>query len=191
MEELDIQQIKKIIEATIMAANGEPVSLKDLAKVFEGAVGAIHELPLQAAINELQQDFNERGIELQEVASGFRFQVRTEFMPWVSKLWTEGPPRYSRALLETLALIAYRQPITRAEIEDVRGVTVSSNIIRTLLEHEWVRVAGYKQVPGKPALYVTTDKLLDHFNLKSIQELPPLAEISDLEQAASQLELVL
>jgi segregation and condensation protein B len=186
MTELDVQQSKKIIEATIMAASGEPVSLKDLMRVTAG-----DEAALKQVIADLQQDYNNRGIELQEVASGYRFQVRSDLMPWVGKLWTEGAPRYSRALLETLALIVYRQPITRAEIEDVRGVAVSSNIIRTLLEHEWIKIAGYKQVPGRPAFYVTTDKLLDHFNLKSIKELPPLPEIHDLDQAANQLELVL
>lgn len=185
-EELTTQQIKNIIEAAIMSANGEPVSLKELTQIF-----AVENLSLSPAISELQAEYAQRGIELQEVASGYRFQVKPELMPWVSRLWAEAPPRYSRALLETLALIAYRQPITRAEIEDIRGVTVSSSIIRTLLDHEWIKIAGHKQVPGKPAFFVTTDKLLDHFNLKSIKDLPPLSAISDLDQAASQLELVL
>lgn len=130
-------------------------------------------------LTELQCDYAGRGIELKEVATGYRFQVRADLGLWISKLFAEKPPRYSRALLETLALIAYKQPITRAEIEDVRGVAVSTNIMKTLQEHEWIRVIGYKEVPGKPALFATTDKFLDHFNLKSLAELPQLMEFTN------------
>lgn len=129
-------------------------------------------------IAELICDYAGRGIELKEVATGYRFQVRADLCPWISKLFEERPPRYSRAFMETLALIAYKQPITRAEIEDVRGVTVSTNIMKTLQEHEWIRVVGYKEVPGKPALFATTDKFLNHFNIKSLADLPPLMEFT-------------
>ena len=130
-----------------------------------------------------------RGFELAEVASGFRFQVRQNLSPWVSKLWVERPVRYSRALLETLSLIAYRQPITRGEIEDIRGVSVSSNIMKSLLEREWVKVVGHRDVPGKPAMYATTREFLDYFNLKSLDQLPPLADVKDLETMTSALPL--
>ena len=133
---------------------------------------------LKGVIKEVVEDYKERGIELKEVASGWRFQVKQELSPWVNKLYAERPPRYSRALLETLALIAYQQPITRAEIEKVRGVTVSSNIMKTLMEHEWIRVVGYKEVPGKPAIFATTKKFLDHFNLQSLEQLPALMEFT-------------
>lgn len=129
-----------------------------------------------------------RGFELRKVASGYRLQVREEFAPWVSRLFEEKPQRYSRALLETLALIAYRQPITRGEIEDVRGVTVSSNIIRTLLEREWVRVVGHRDVPGRPAMYATTRQFLDYFNLSGLGQLPPLSEIRDLDEIGREME---
>src|SRR5690606_37903643 len=126
--------------------------------------------------------------ELMEVASGYRFQVRPEYAPWASRLWEERPRRYSRALLETLAIIAYRQPITRGEIEDIRGVAVSTNIAKTLLEREWIRVVGHKDVPGRPAMYATTRQFLDYFNLSSLEQLPPLADIRDLEDIGRELE---
>jgi segregation and condensation protein B len=144
---------------------------------------------LAQAVAELQHDGAERGIELVEVASGFRYQVCRDVHPFVSRLWAERPSRYSRALLETLSLIAYRQPITRAEIEQIRGVAVSTNIVRTLEEREWVRVVGYRDLPGKPALFGTTKQFLDYFNLKSLDQLPPLADIRDLEDFDPQLSL--
>jgi segregation and condensation protein B len=128
-------------------------------------------------------------VELKEVASGFRYQVRQDVHPWVARLWTERQTKYSRALLETLALIAYRQPITRGEIEQIRGVAVSTNIVKTLEEREWVRVVGYRDVPGKPALFGTTKNFLDYFNLKSLDELPPMAEIREIEDFDPQLTL--
>jgi len=152
-----------------------------------------HERPeteeLQAAIKAIELDCEERGFELKKVASGYRFQVKQEFGEWVGKLWDERPQRYSRALLETISIIAYRQPITRGEIEKIRGVAVSTNIIRTLIEREWVRVVGHRDVPGRPAMYATTKQFLDYFNLKSLEELPPLSEIRDLEDLDPELSL--
>jgi segregation and condensation protein B len=141
------------------------------------------------ALTDLGSDYAERGLELKEVASGFRLQVRQEVHPWVSRLWEERPQRYSRALLETLALIAYRQPITRGDIEEVRGVSVRSNIIRTLQEREWIRVVGHRDVPGKPALFSTTKIFLDYFNIKSLDDLPSLAEIRDMGSIEPELDL--
>jgi len=140
-------------------------------------------------LDQLKQDYEGRGIEVIEVGSGWRIQVVEEVSLWVSRLWTERAPRYSRALMETLALIAYRQPITRGDIEDIRGVSVSTNIIKTLLEREWVRVVGTRDVPGKPSLYGTTREFLDYFNLKTLDELPPLAEIRDLDEINRSLDL--
>jgi segregation and condensation protein B len=139
-------------------------------------------------LEALADDCAGRGIELKEVASGFRYQVRQDVHPWVSRMWTEKPSRYSRALLETLALIAYRQPITRPEIEQIRGVVVSSNIVKTLEEREWIRVVGHRDVPGRPALFGTTRAFLDYFNLKSLDELPPLSEIRDMEDPQLRLD---
>ncbi len=136
----------------------------------------------------LEQSCQGRGFELRKVASGYRLQVRDEYAPWVGRLFEEKPQRYSRALLETLALVAYRQPITRGEIEDIRGVTVSSNIVRTLLEREWVRVVGHRDVPGRPAMYATTKQFLDYFNLEGLDQLPPLSEIRDLEEIGREIE---
>jgi segregation and condensation protein B len=184
----DEDRLIQIVEAALLAA-GRPLSLDQLQSLF-----AEHEAPDKKQLREvlagLSEDYQGRGIEVTEVGNGFRIQVRGEFSPWVSKLWAERPPKYSRALLETLALIAYRQPITRGEIEDVRGVAVSTNIIKTLTEREWVRVVGHRDVPGKPALYATTREFLDYFNLKSLNELPTLAEIRDLESINRELELV-
>ncbi|MEW7973042.1 MAG: SMC-Scp complex subunit ScpB [Candidatus Thiodiazotropha endolucinida] len=184
----DEERLKQIVEAALLAA-GRPLNLDQLQSLFPE-----HEAPDKKQLREvlagLSDDYQGRGIEITEVGSGFRIQVRAEFSPWVSKLWAERPPKYSRALLETLALIAYRQPITRGEIEDVRGVSVSTNIIKTLTEREWVRVVGHRDVPGKPALYATTREFLDYFNLKSLNELPTLAEIRDLDSINRELELV-
>jgi segregation and condensation protein B len=137
----------------------------------------------------MEEDYQARGYELKQVASGYRLQVKQEFSTWVGRLWEEKPARYTRALLETMALIAYRQPITRGEIEEVRGVSVSSNIIKTLLERDWIKVLGHKDVPGKPTLYGTTKEFLDYFNLKKLDELPTLAEIRDLDSIHPELEL--
>ncbi len=179
--------LKSILEAVLMAA-GEPLNLASLASVFSD-----EERPsdndICKALEQLGQDYHERGLELREVASGFRIQVREDTNPWVSRLWEDRPQRYSRALLETLALIAYRQPITRGDIEEVRGVSVSTNIIRSMQEREWIRVVGHRDVPGKPALFGTTKAFLDYFNLSSLDDLPSLAEIKDMESLEPELEL--
>jgi segregation and condensation protein B len=173
---MTLPQIKNIIEAALMVSE-RPLTLERLMILFKPLEidGSLYEQVTQA-LGELRQEYTGRGIELKEVASGFRFQARAELSPWLNQLWEERSPRYSRALLETLAIIAYRQPITRGEIEALRGVSVSSPIIRTLLEREWIRIAGHREVPGRPAVYVTTPQFLDHFNLKSLAELPLLAE---------------
>ena len=183
---MDIQKLKRIVEGALLAAN-QPLGLEQLEKLFlEG-----EERPTRAELREalalIEADCEGRGFELKEVASGWRFQVRQELSTWVGRLWEERPPRYSRAFLETLALIAYRQPITRAEIEDVRGVAVSTNIVKTLQERDWIRVVGHKDVPGKPAMYGTTRAFLDYFNLKSLDELPTLAELRDLDKIHPEL----
>lgn len=172
------QETKKIIEGLLMVAS-DPLSIADMLKIINDDEGGddskritINEL--QEIINELGDDCKGRGVELKEVANGYRFQVNANIIPWIRKLFAEKPPRYSRALLETLAIIAYRQPVTRAEIEDVRGVGVSSNIMKTLVEHEWVEIVGQKEVPGRPSLYATTKKFLDYFNLRALDELPAL-----------------
>jgi segregation and condensation protein B len=183
----DIPQLKRIFEAALLGA-GQPLTLAQLASLFDETEAPTHE-EIARAIEELGADCATRGIELVEVASGFRFQVREDVHHWVSRLWTERQTRYSRALLETLALIAYRQPITRAEIEQIRGVGVSSSIVKTLEEREWVRVVGYRDLPGKPALFGTTKAFLDYFNLKSLDELPPLSEIREIEDIDPQLAL--
>jgi segregation and condensation protein B len=179
--------LKSILEALLLAS-GEPLSLETLASVFTD-----EERPANAEISKalegLSDDYAERGLELKEVASGFRIQVREDANPWITRLWEERPQRYSRALLETLALIAYRQPITRGDIEEVRGVSVRTNIIRTLQEREWIRVVGHRDVPGKPALFGTTKVFLDYFNLASLDDLPSLAEIKDMGSIEPELEL--
>lgn len=186
-ELMENNTVKRIVEAAILAA-GQPLSLLQLHGLFAENEPVASEAVGQA-LEELRADYADRGVELVEVASGFRFQVRTDVHPFVARLWTERQTKYSRALLETLSLIAYRQPITRAEIEQIRGVAVSSNIIRTLEEREWIRVVGHRDVPGKPALFGTTRQFLDYFNLKSLDQLPPLAEIRDIEDLEPQLEL--
>ena len=177
----------EIIEGALLAA-GESLSKKQLAQLFD-ELDRPSTSDITAALAEVAERCDGRGFELAEVASGFRFQVRQNLSPWVSKLWVERPVRYSRALLETLSLIAYRQPITRGEIEDIRGVAVSSNIMKSLLEREWVKVVGHRDVPGKPAMYATTREFLDYFNLKSLDQLPPLANVKDLETVTSALPL--
>lgn len=183
------QQLKNVIESALFAAGG-PLSVERLESLF--TPDEPDEQPgreaIRAALDALRVEWEPRGIELVEVASGFRFQVRATMAPWVSRLWEERPTRYSRALLETLALIAYRQPITRAEIEDIRGVSVSSSIVKTLLEREWVRVVGHRDLPGRPALYATTRQFLDYFNLKSLDDLPTLAELKDIDSINTELQ---
>ena len=176
---MQIEQLKPIIEAALLATS-QPMNMTQLCELFVEEDGVDRE-QVAMALEALTGDCEGRGVELKEVGSGFRYQVRQSVHPWVSRMWSEKPSRYSRALLETLALIAYRQPITRPEIEQIRGVVVSTNIIKTLEEREWVRVVGHRDVPGKPALFGTTRGFLDYFNLKSLDELPPLSEIRDLE----------
>jgi len=171
--------LKNIIEGLVMAAT-DPLQVDDLLMILNDETTQFTREEVQQTIDDLMMEYKDRGIQLQEVARGYRFQVATNLVPWLSKLYAEKPPRYSRALLESLALIAYKQPVTRAEIEEIRGVSGSYNVMKTLLEHEWVKVAGYKNVPGRPALFVTTNKFLDYFNLKSLEELPPLAEDSEI-----------
>lgn len=184
---MEPSQVKQILEAAILAAD-QPLPLNRLQDLFAETESVSPDLIAQMLM-ELQAECESRGVVLMEVASGFRYQVKPGVHTWVAKLWTERQTRYTRALLETLALIAYRQPITRAEIEQIRGVSVSSNIIRTLEEREWVRVIGHRDVPGKPAIYGTTRQFLDYFNLTSLEQLPPLAQIRDLEEIAPQLAL--
>jgi segregation and condensation protein B len=179
--------LKHIIEATLLAA-GRPVPTQQLLDLFDERERPTPEL-FQAAIELLQADYSNRGIELMEVASGWRIQVRPRAAEVVSRLWQERPSRYSRALLETLALIAYRQPITRSEIEEIRGVSISSTIMRTLQERNWIRTVGHREVPGRPELLGTTREFLDYFGLKSLDQLPTLAELKDVETIGVQLEL--
>jgi segregation and condensation protein B len=184
-------QLKNIVEALVMASD-KPLSLEKLHALFE-----LHEQPsksqIKDAIAQLQMDYAGRGVQLVQVASGYRFQSVSDVSRYVARLWEERPQRYSRALLETLALIAYRQPITRGEIEEVRGVAVSSHIIKTLLERQWIKVVGHREVPGRPAIYATTRQFLDYFNLRSLEQLPPLSEMRDIDaiarEVSEQLEL--
>lgn len=169
-----------VVEAALQAA-GRPLDLDELQGLFANQPEAPDRGQLREALKNLEADLEGRALELKQVAGGFRLQVREEYSKLLGALFAQRPPRYSRALQETLALIAYRQPVTRGEIEEVRGVAVSSNIIRTLLEREWIRVLGHREVPGRPALYGTTREFLDHFNLKKLEELPPLAEVRDLD----------
>jgi segregation and condensation protein B len=184
---MDPNQLKHIIEAALLAA-GRPLTPDQLRSLF----GDDHPPPreeIRAALGALAQDYAGRGIALNEVASGFRIEVRSAMTPWLVRLWEERPQRYSRALMETLAIIAYRQPVTRGDVEEIRGVAVTTNIIRTLLERNWIKVVGYRDVPGKPALYGTTREFLDYFGLRALEDLPPLSEIRDLDRLSAQLEL--
>ena len=173
------RELAPLLEAFLLAS-GKPQSLERLFELFEE--GERPEPPVfKKALQLLGKSCEGRAFELKEVASGYRLQIRERFSPWVGRLWEERPQRYSRAMLETMALIAYRQPITRGEIEDVRGVAVNSHIVKTLLEREWIRVVGYREVPGRPAMFATTKAFLDHFNLKNLDDLPPLADLRELE----------
>ncbi len=184
---METNQLKNVIESILLAA-GRPLSLDQLLALFEEQ-DKPERNDIREAVSALQADYEARGIDLVQVGSGYRIQVREGMQPWVARLWEEKPARYSRALLETLALIVYRQPVTRGEIEEVRGVSVSTTIIKTLLEREWVHVVGHREVPGRPAMYGTTKKFLDYFSLKGLNELPSLAELRDLNEIGKELEL--
>ena len=186
---MDNKTLKPILEALFAAAD-RPLSVNQIFDIFSGDVDQPGKDDIRKAIEEISEQLQEGGLELKQVATGFRFQVKPAYESWVSRLWDQKPPRYSRALMETLALIAYRQPITRGEIEDIRGVSVSTNMIKTLLEREWVKPLGHKDVLGKPTLYGTTRSFLDYFNIKSLNELPTLAEIRDLDQYTPELAFV-
>jgi segregation and condensation protein B len=184
---MDDNEIKYFIESALLAA-GRPLSIDQLQHLFADE-SQPEKSQLRQAISSLLDDYADRGMTITEVASGFRLQLKLEMADRLQKLWEERPPRYSRALFETLALIAYRQPMTRGEIEEIRGVAVSTNIIRSLLEREWVRVVGHRDVPGRPAMFGTTKMFLDYFNLKKLDDLPPLADLSDWESLRVQLNL--
>lgn len=175
------ESLKPILEAAIMASR-EPLALNQLLALFGADLERPNRDAVRGALEQLQSDYADRGIELVEVSSGYRFQVRSRYANWVNRLFDEKPQRYSRALLETLAIIAYRQPITRAEIENIRGVSVSTGIVKTLQEREWVRVVGNREVPGRPELLATTRQFLDYFNLKNLSDLPTLADIKDFDK---------
>ena len=184
MNDVD-NKVKMIIEGLLLAA-GRPLTLESIAAVFNEEERPENE-ELLGVLARIDEECGDRGFELTKVASGYRFQVKQELADWVGKLWEERPPRYTRALLETLALVAYRQPITRGDIEEIRGVAVSSNIIRTLLDREWIRVVGQRDVPGRPSMFATTKQFLDYFNLESLQQLPALSEIRDIDGGAKDL----
>jgi segregation and condensation protein B len=187
---MDETEIKHVVEAALLAA-GRPLTLERLGELFAAKGGGPDRAALKRVIETLATDYEGRGIELKEVASGYRVQVKRTMSDWLQPLWEERAPRYTRALLETLALVAYRQPITRAEIEEVRGVVVSTNIIRTLLERNWIRVVGHRDVPGKPAMFGTTKDFLDYFGLKKLEDLPTLAEIKDgMPELSPQADLI-
>ena len=183
----DAVKLKQIIEGLLLAS-GKPLSLEQIAAIFSD-----DERPetaeIRSAIASIEEENPARGFELVKVASGYRFQVKQNLAEWIGRLWEEKPQKYSRALLETLAIIAYRQPITRGDIEKIRGVAVSTNITRTLLDREWIRVVGHRDVPGRPAMYATTRQFLDYFNLESLEQLPALAEIRDMVEVNGELSL--
>jgi segregation and condensation protein B len=186
---MESQQLRNIVEAAMLAAGG-PLSIDQLKALFgEDSDSGPEKKEIREVIKQLQDDYAGRGIEIREVASGFRIQVRESMGQWLAKLYADRPPRYTRALMETLAIAAYRQPVTRGDIEEIRGVAVSTNIIRTLLERNWIKVVGHRDVPGKPAMFGTTREFLDYFGLKKLDDLPPLAELAQLEPIGVQLEL--
>ena len=186
---MDSQLLKNVVEAALLAAGG-PLTIDQLRALFgEQESNSPERTEVRDALKELQEEYESRGIEIREVASGFRVQVREGMSQWLTKLWEERAPRYSRALMETLAIIAYRQPVTRGDIEEIRGVSVTSNIIRTLLERDWIKVVGHRDVPGKPAMFGSTRGFLDYFGLKKLDDLPPLAELAAMEPVALQLQL--
>mgnify|MGYP001196518057 FL=1 len=185
----DLELIKRIFEGALMAAD-KPLQRRDLTALFDDLEQPEDSL-IDQALKDLVADCEDKGFELKRVASGYRYQVKQDLSRWVNKLWQERAPRYSRALLETMSLIAYRQPITRGEIEQIRGVAVSSQIIKTLLEREWIKSVGHRDVPGRPTIYATTKQFLDYFNLKSLDQLPPLAEVRDLNTISRELNIEL
>jgi len=184
---MQAEKLQNIIEAILISAD-KPLSIEKLLGFFEPD-DLVNRNDVKQSLADLQQSYQDRGVELMETASGFRFQTKADYKQWVTRHWDEKPVKYSRALLETLALIVYRQPITRAEIEDIRGVAVSSHIIKTLQEREWIRIVGHKEVPGRPSLLGTTRQFLDYFNLKSLDEMPSLSEIKDIDKLYPELEL--
>lgn len=184
---MDETEVKHFIEAALLAA-GRPLSIDQIQGLFDGR-SAPQKAEIRKSIADLADDYSGRGLSVAEVASGFRIQITAAMADRLQRLWEERPPRYSRALFETLALVAYRQPVTRGEIEEIRGVSVSPNIVRTLLEREWVRVVGHRDVPGRPEMFGTTRIFLDYFGLKSLDDLPPLADLSDWESLRVQLNL--
>lgn len=184
---MDQTEIKYFVEAALLAA-GRPLNLDQLQNLFDRG-STPEKVQLREAIGSLQDEYEERGLTITEVASGFRTQIKASMADRLQKLWEERPPRYSRAFFETLALVAYRQPVTRGEIEEIRGVAVSTNITRSLLEREWIRVVGHRDVPGRPAMFGTTRQFLDYFGLKKLDDLPPLADLSDWETLRVQLNL--
>lgn len=176
-------QLRCVLEGALMAY-GQPLTEKTLRELFvsEEDPDNVPDIDdIRSVLHEIKAECTNRGYELVEVASGWRYQVVAETAPWVNRLWDEKPPKYSRATLETLAIIAYRQPITRGDIEDIRGVAVSTNIIRSLTEREWIKVVGHKEVPGRPSLYATTKEFLDYFNMSSLEQLPSLKELTNLD----------
>ncbi|MCL4111521.1 UNVERIFIED_CONTAM: hypothetical protein GTU68_002305 [Idotea baltica] len=184
---MQAEKLQNILEAILISAD-KPLSIDHLLGFFQ-TEDLVNRNDTKKALTDLQQRFTQHGFELVETASGFRFQTKEEYKQWVTQHWDEKPAKYSRALLETLALIVYRQPITRAEIEDIRGVAVSSHIVKTLQERDWIRIVGHKEVPGRPALLGTTRQFLDYFNLKSLDEMPSLSEIQDIEKLYPELDL--
>jgi segregation and condensation protein B len=187
---MDETEIKYVIEAALLAA-GRPLTLERLGEIFAAKGDGPDRATLKRVLDALAADYEARGIELREVATGYRIQIKRTMTDWLQPLWEERAPRYTRALLETLALVAYRQPITRAEIEEVRGVVVSTNIVRTLLERNWIRVVGHRDVPGKPAMFGTTKDFLDYFGLKKLEDLPTLADIKDgIPELSPQTDLI-
>ena len=185
---MELKKLKNIIEAILLSAD-KPMEVRHIENLFELDEDRPSRDEIRQALNELEGEYDGRGMQLKQVSSGYRMQIPEDYATWVARLWEEKPPRYSRALLETLVLIAYRQPITRGEIEEIRGVSVSTQIIKTMAEREWIRVLGHKDVPGKPAMYGTTREFLDYFNLKSLDELPALSEIKDLDKLHPELGL--
>ena len=183
---MDAEQLRRIVEAALLAA-GDSLDIPALQKLFDEEFVPERD-EVQAALEEIEADCRDRGYELKRTASGYRFQVKAQYAQWIGKLWEEKPKKYSRATLETLALIAYRQPLTRGDIEQVRGVAVSSDIIRTLHDRGWIRSVGHRDVPGRPALYATTRQFLDNFNLQSLEQLPPLSEIRELSSIDRELQ---